>query len=81
LFQGLSLHKNIEGGLDDGTIVIIPAPQGGEEEIKWLCVLVNESKRNDTFSHIVTPGFTSIRKWKVSVVFLILTLLKVLCIL
>ena len=42
------MQHTIEGGLDDGWIVIVPIPPKEGEDTKWKCVLVNEEIKNWT---------------------------------
>ena len=59
--EGITLQRVIEGGLDDGKIVLVPdKPKKGEQTV-WRCVLVEHSVASD----MVMPGI----KWKVCVLF------------
>jgi hypothetical protein len=59
--EGITLNRVIEGGLDNGWIVLVPdKPKKGEDTV-WRCVLVNHSIASD----MVIPG----TKWKVCLVF------------
>ncbi|KAH8802856.1 hypothetical protein F5884DRAFT_756171 [Xylogone sp. PMI_703] len=54
--NGITLRSVIEGGLDEGWIVLVPdKPKEGKETV-WRCVLVDESKA----SHMIHPG----TRWK-----------------
>ena len=43
----ISLHKNIERHLDQGTIVIVPAPGDFTVPTKWRCLVLDRSKGMD----------------------------------
>ncbi|KAJ5113262.1 hypothetical protein N7456_001796 [Penicillium angulare] len=48
--NGLSLHKNIEEGLDSGRIVIVPFPQDTGDTMtatRWKCVLTDKSQKDN----------------------------------
>ncbi|KAK2812582.1 hypothetical protein FQN50_001226 [Emmonsiellopsis sp. PD_5] len=48
--NGISLHRNIEEGLDSGVIAIVPVPPlKGDDVTKWKCVLVDQDKRDAIF--------------------------------
>jgi len=49
---GISLYKNLEGGLDNGTIVIVPIIPSANPT-RWKCLLVDESKR--ALTALATP--------------------------
>ncbi|PGH12241.1 hypothetical protein AJ79_04421 [Helicocarpus griseus UAMH5409] len=54
--NAVTLHKVLERGLDNGTIVIIPIPPTNTETMKWKCVLVNEAAAKNmvlTFGDII----------------------------
>jgi hypothetical protein len=46
--SGITLHRNVELGLDKGYIAIIPVPEAKNEISKWKCILVDESMRKAT---------------------------------
>ena len=59
--EGITLDKTIEGGLDNGWIVLVPdKPKKGEETV-WRCVLVEHS----IVSNMIAPGL----KWRVCLLF------------
>ncbi|KAI2785666.1 hypothetical protein POX_h09424 [Penicillium oxalicum] len=45
--NAISLHKNIERHLDQGTIVIVPAPGDFTVPTKWRCLVLDRSKGMD----------------------------------
>ncbi|KAG0645443.1 hypothetical protein D0Z07_8664 [Hyphodiscus hymeniophilus] len=54
--NGITLHTVIEGGLDNGWIVLVPdKPKEGEETV-WRCVLLDRS----IASNMISPGL----KWR-----------------
>ena len=57
---GLTLHRNIEEGLDSEKIVLVPLPPAKGEETKWKCVLTDKKIGNK----MVYSGI----KWKVSAI-------------
>lgn len=60
--EGITLNTVIEGGLDNGWIVLVPdKPKKGEETV-WRCVLVNHS----IASNMISIGL----KWGVSLLIL-----------
>jgi hypothetical protein len=59
--EGITLDRIIEGGLDNGWIVLVPdKPKEGEETV-WRCVLVDRS----IASNMIAIG----TKWKVCLLF------------
>jgi hypothetical protein len=62
---GISLNKNLEAGLDNGVIVIVPIPPIEAGEVtRWKCVLVDESHRNLVFNSLRTI----LDYWRVSLI-------------
>ncbi|EPS31126.1 hypothetical protein PDE_06081 [Penicillium oxalicum 114-2] len=45
--NAISLHKNIELHLDQGTIVIVPAPGDFTDPTTWRCLVLDQSKGMD----------------------------------
>ncbi|KAJ9374586.1 hypothetical protein DTO282E5_669 [Paecilomyces variotii] len=43
--NGISLHKKLETGLDDGSIAIVPVPENNSEYTRWRCILVDDSRK------------------------------------
>ncbi len=56
------LHKNIEGALHSGNVVIVPLPSAHKGPVEWKLVVTNTSLLNQLMG-TTGQGFV---KWKVS---------------
>ncbi|KAK2733099.1 hypothetical protein FQN57_002310 [Myotisia sp. PD_48] len=55
--NGITLHKNIEQGLDMGVIAIVPTlPTSKEATVAWKCILVDETLRNEMWNSYIIPS-------------------------
>lgn len=63
---GLSLHRRIEQGLENGSIAIVPIPSAKDQETRWKCLLVDSSLRDQTWAITTTRDDFKCYKWKVS---------------
>lgn len=65
-FVAVSLHMNIEIGLDTGIVVIVPIMEesaNSNSPSRWKCVLIDENKRND----VMCQNGTHIIRWSVCI--------------
>lgn len=66
-FTGIPLHRTLEGGLDSGTIVIVPVPpKKSHESTKWVCLLIDQELSNRDFHSGLNGSRGS--KWKVDLI-------------